>query len=476
MEQLFVVALLVSLCSATSPPFPSKIPLNCNETEFEIGVAMDLINEERDEGFVLKPVRTVSVIQQQSEKVHAGFIYYVEMDVIETDQHVLSGKTWKECTHDIPAHETVFGHCKGTVFIARPWRILKLLNYNCTLGTVPPSAIVSMCPDCPLLVTDINSNIKAKADHLAEQFNKDSNETHHFKVDDIERVRTQYVFGQSYLFQFTIKETECLKTQPDVNLADCKSLKDHEAHVGYCKGNTYHTPQREEIFKVTCEIYDPEDDDDHKRCGHGPDSPKTKEGQDKSHPGETEVKQEGNAEAGQGEAAPTKCEHHKHGHCRHHKGHKHHRCRHGHHHPPPHHHHHHHHHHDHDHHNDSHPHDPSHPHPHHHHHHHDHGHDHGHDHHNHTKDGSSSEEHTDKKPFEKRSKGSVQIYYPSGDQPSVPVPTIVRLPPPREHPGKRGKFGKHDNIEFPSEHSKLSTCPGEPLVELPKMIQDLLFV
>lgn len=65
-----MVALLVSLCSATSPPFPSVIPLDCNETQAQTEVAINLINEDRDEGFVFKPVRVRSVFQQNVSNYH----------------------------------------------------------------------------------------------------------------------------------------------------------------------------------------------------------------------------------------------------------------------------------------------------------------------------------------------------------------------------------------------------------------------
>lgn len=199
----------------------------------------------------------------------------------------------------------------------------------------------------------------------------------------------------------------------------------------------------------------------HGHCDHGPDRGNGK-GQEK--PNAPGAAQEGTGEA---EDAPSNCGHHKHGHCPHHRGHKHHGCRHDHHHEHPHHHphSHHHHHHHHDSQNQSHSHDPS---------------DHHHHHHNHTSsnDGSSSEEHSDHKRFEKRIKGSVQFYYHSGEESSVPVPTIVRPPPPPEKPGKHGKYGKHgkpDNIEFPSEHSKLATCPGAPLADLPEIVKNYIF-
>ncbi|XP_040284231.1 fetuin-B-like isoform X2 [Bufo bufo] len=378
MEQFVIIALLVALCSATSPPFPNIIALDCNETLFETDVAMNLINEHRDEGFVLRPVRVKSAVQQEPVTQHGGFIYYMDLDVVETKCSVLSGKSWKECSIDkISFHETVYGHCKVITFISKPSRSQSLLNYNCTLGTVPSRAVAHICPDCPSPVTDITPEIKAQANQIIQQFNEDSNKTHHFKVDEIERVRTQYVFGQSYFFEFIIKETECLRTQADVNLDDC-------------------------VFRADKDAVDKDyDDHRHQLCGHGPDRSNNKQGEEKTTvPGVdvAEEMQKDAGESGKGKEAPGNCEH---GRCPLHRGHKHHRCRH-----------------------------------------------------------------------EKRSKGSVEIYYLSAVGDCAPHPTIVHQPQKYEKPGKHGKF---DNIEFPSEQSKLKTCPGEPMVELPQIVQDCLF-
>ncbi|XP_075058330.1 fetuin-B-like [Mixophyes fleayi] len=439
MKQICALALflLVSLCSARSPPLlPSVIPLDCNATQIQSDLAVDLINEDRDEGFVFKPIRIKSVFQQESTKIKGASIYYLDLDVIETECSVLSGKKWKECDERIPIHEQVTGHCKAIILISRPWRILKLLNYNCTLSTVPSSTIHRMCPDCPTVI-EITDKIKEKADLLVQKFNAESNETRYFKVDDIERVRLQWVFGASYFLLFTIKETDCLKTQADVNLANCNSLKDHEAHVGFCKGSSFISRDQVELLSVSCEIYNPTDDDDsHEQCGLGQESQKVQQGK------------ENNDGKGPGEAGP---DHHRHKHGRHHRGHKRHHCHPGHHHKH------------------------AHPHHHHHHHHlnHTHQHDQSHDHHgqrNHTSEGhgSSSEENNDNKPHEKRTKGSVQIYYPMDDSTKLPTPTISRPPPP---PGKH----RSDNIDFPNEDSPLKTCPGEPLVDLPQVVQDKIF-
>ncbi|XP_063772427.1 fetuin-B-like [Pseudophryne corroboree] len=453
MEPVYVLALcvLVSLCSATSPPPPPKLtPLNCNETQLQTEIAADLINERRDEGFVLRPFRINSAYQRESSKIPDGNIYYIDFSVIETDCSVVSGKTWKECSIDIPFHEQAIGDCKAIIAISRPWRILKLLKYDCTVTPVPSSTIHRLCPDCPTVITDITAEIKAKADRLVEKFNKESNETSHFKVDHIDRVRSQWVVGPSYFFYFTIKETGCSKAQADVILENCNDLRDNETHVGFCKGSIYtSTLENVETLEVSCEIYEPKDDDnEHGHCDHGKESSTSEQGKEKpdgKRPGKA-----GRDNYAPGVRGPEF------------RGHKHHRC-HPHHHKHDHRHHSHHHHH-------------------HHHdlnqtHHHDHSHDHHkhHGHHNHTAaegHGSSSEEQSDKRSFVKKSKGSSRYYYNTDDSQIAPSPGVPR-PPHGRGPHRKSI---RDKFDFPKEVSPLQTCPGQPLVDLPQVLKDILTV
>ncbi|MEE6518945.1 hypothetical protein FKM82_030283, partial [Ascaphus truei] len=264
MEQFssFLLFVLASLCNAQVQSFPNLYPVDCNATEFEAGVALNLINEARDEGFIFSLLRVVDAYQQP-ELQRGGTVYYLTLDVLETECSILSRKSWTNCSIPMSLHQNVFGQCKAIIYIAKPWRILKLFSYNCTISPVPSRLIVKMCPDCPTRIKEVTPEIRKKADQLLDEYNKKSNQMRYFKIDHIERVSMQWVFGPSYFVDFTIKETDCLKTQSDVNLLNCNSLKDSEAHVGFCKGSVYSTRPNEEDVAVTCEIYEQKDHHGH---------------------------------------------------------------------------------------------------------------------------------------------------------------------------------------------------------------------
>ncbi|XP_012814314.2 MGC69493 protein isoform X2 [Xenopus tropicalis] len=261
MERLCILVLcvLVPLCRAESPLSPVVSPIACSATEFEAGVALDLINEDRRTGFVFKPLHVVEVHKQevQSHLYPASTIYYLTIDVLETNCSVLSRRSWKDCSQISSFHLWVFGQCKAIILLSLPWRVQKLLNYNCTTASVPLSVIVQTCPDCPIPTWGIRSETREMAEKLLGDFNKESNSTRHFRLDHIESE--------------TFQETECRKTKKNVNLMDCKFLEDKDARVGFCWGwltTNYYTG--EEDKQVTCEVYEPKVDRSPETDYHGP--------------------------------------------------------------------------------------------------------------------------------------------------------------------------------------------------------------
>ncbi|XP_078522656.1 uncharacterized protein LOC144791763 [Lissotriton helveticus] len=444
MKQLAAVLCLalLSLANAVSPdtvlplPIPPLLSEDCNATEPQASWALDEINKDRDEGFVLSLYRVVDA-HRQPAVMGPGNIFFLTIDVLETDCHVLSGKRFEDC-HIRSIHRTVFGRCKAIVYINLPRRTVKLYSYSCTLSSVPPAIISRMCPDCPVFTRDTDS-YTAKAESMVARYNRESNNTHYFKLDDIERAAMQWVFKASYFVEFIVKETNCSRLEADVS--HCEFLDDEHAHVGFCKGSMPEVPDgpREELrISVTCEIYDP------KSTGHP--HHKHHDHHGKGHHG-----------------------HHGHGHG-HGKGHGHH--------------HHHHHHHPHGH-NETHSEDGK------HHHKEDHEQKHGHgpspgephNHHDQKHHGSSSEEHTGPKPAHPppREPISTMKYYQMENATDFfPDPVITDVSPPVVHPesptaGQEGTvaptpfdpFREPVPYKFPLHPSDSPGCPTKPKHNLP---------
>ncbi|XP_069474731.1 fetuin-B-like [Ambystoma mexicanum] len=265
---------LVSLSNAVSPV--PLAPGECNVTDFPAGLLLEEINKDRNEGYVFSLFRVVDVYTQP---VGPGSVFYLTVDVLESKCSVLSGKSWKDCNIR-PLHETVFGRCKAILYLSLPWRRVKLYNYNCTLSAVPPDMIIHNCPDCPTIDTD-TAAYEDKVEALIDKYNKESNNTNYFLLDKIERASMQWVFGPSYFVEFTIRESNCSKLAE--NISECEFLEDDKAHVGFCVGSKYSTPD-DSGESVSCDIYDPKPYASHSHHrGHGCSRGHHKRGNKHSH-------------------------------------------------------------------------------------------------------------------------------------------------------------------------------------------------
>ncbi|NXN28245.1 FETUB protein, partial [Nycticryphes semicollaris] len=172
-------------------------------------LALHHINAHRREGYVLRLYRIFSVREHPQEIT--GSVFYLVLDVVDTECHVLSKKPWKDCPAR-PAHAAVYGQCKAIIYINQARNIAHLSTYECTLQQVPPRYVWRVCPDCP--VDDCPTEpkyLEAAAQSLAK-FNQQSEQPRYFSVLSVTRASMQWVVGPAYFVEFLIQETSCSKT------------------------------------------------------------------------------------------------------------------------------------------------------------------------------------------------------------------------------------------------------------------------
>ncbi|XP_065267448.1 fetuin-B-like [Emys orbicularis] len=251
------------LCSwAVSPPFVERPSLllspACNDSAVEAAadLALRQINANQREGYVLGLYRIFSV-QEQPQRI-AGSVFYLTLDVVETDCHVLSRRLWKDCKNR-PTHQTVFGQCKATLYINKPRRIVHLQSYECTLQPVPSSSFLRICPDCPVPGCPTEPKYLETAVVSLAKFNKESEQAHSFSVLNVTKASMQWVVGPSHFVEFTIQETSCSKNESVAEVSKCKPLSPELAHTGLCKGSVMDSQiDKHQFVSISCEIYDPQ--------------------------------------------------------------------------------------------------------------------------------------------------------------------------------------------------------------------------
>ncbi|NXP92841.1 HRG protein, partial [Passerina amoena] len=156
----------------------SITPADCNTIETDAGVALDLVNRHRRDGYVFGLFRVAD-----AHELHLGnsTVLYLTLDVLETECSVLSRRHWESCDYD-------FGQCKIITYTNHLLKKPQLYGFNCTLSPVPPDLVE--CKDCPvkleaLEITEQHKDIAAKA---LRKFNSEGNHTNNFAVDKVERI------------------------------------------------------------------------------------------------------------------------------------------------------------------------------------------------------------------------------------------------------------------------------------------------
>ncbi|KAH0506410.1 Fetuin-B [Microtus ochrogaster] len=323
--RLLVFCTLAACCMARSvppPPLPKPPrsyllrPRNCNDSDVlaVAGFAMQNINTDQKDGYVLSLSRVHDARehfqasdslgqprdrQQRSargwptgafqfgstvlcccQQENMGSLFYLTLDVLETGCHVLSKKSWKDCSPRI-LHESVYGQCKAMFHMNKPRRVLYLLAYNCTLRPVSRSEINNMCPDCPGPIGLSNSDVMEAATESLAKFNSE-NPSKQYSVVKVTRVTSQvklkcpaphlidllctihgtasvsprkfyeyqWVVGPSYFVDYLIKESPCTESQ-----ASCSLQPSDSEPVGLCHGSLVKAPEGK-FVSVNCEFFE----------------------------------------------------------------------------------------------------------------------------------------------------------------------------------------------------------------------------
>ncbi|XP_076973948.1 fetuin-B [Tamandua tetradactyla] len=268
-----VVLCALAACSGARPAQPTPSPptllsRGCNDSDVlaVAGFALQEINRDRKDGYVLSLNRVSDAWEHRQDGL--GALYYLTLDVLETDCHVLSRKSWKDCEPRY-LHESVYGQCKAIFYMNKPKRILYTPAYNCTLRPVSPEKIHNMCPDCPSPTSGdfSDSSVLAAATESLAEYNKNS--TKQYALVKITKSSYQWVFGPAYFVEYLIKETPCTKSQA----SSCSLLPSDSVPVGLCKG-TLAQRDTEKFISVECNFFESQapTTGDHKSTNQGPEN------------------------------------------------------------------------------------------------------------------------------------------------------------------------------------------------------------
>lgn len=249
-----VLCAVAVCCSTRSVPVqvPSRsllLPHGCNDSDVLAiaGLALQDINSDQKKGYVLSLNRVSNVQEHRQDGL--GSLFYLTLDVLETDCHVLSKKSWKDCKQRL-LHESVYGQCKALFYVNKPRRVLYLPAYNCTLRPVSQRKIQLMCPDCPGPVDVSDPKVLEAVTETLAKFNKEST-SKQYSLFKVIRASSQWVFGPSYFVKYLIKESPCTKSQA----SSCAIQSGDPVPVAVCEGSLSKR-DKETFVSVTCNFFE----------------------------------------------------------------------------------------------------------------------------------------------------------------------------------------------------------------------------
>lgn len=220
------------------------------------GQAMTKINQDRHEGYIFALHRLSDV--HTTKHGETGVVFYLTMDVVETNCSVLSKKAWKECEARPDSDTPVYGQCKAAIYMNRVHRVVRLYKYSCAVRPVPAARVSEICPDCPSHIALDNAEVQKTVSSSLEKFNKESGLANYFAVLNVTRATSGWGVAAYYHVEYTIQETTCTKSTEAAAADKCPVMECEFAHKGFCKASSYESPAGDSQISVDCELYEPE--------------------------------------------------------------------------------------------------------------------------------------------------------------------------------------------------------------------------
>uniref|UniRef100_A0A9L0IQR2 Histidine-rich glycoprotein n=1 Tax=Equus asinus TaxID=9793 RepID=A0A9L0IQR2_EQUAS len=163
-------------------------PLNCDETESVAKTALDQINKRRWNGYLFELVR---IADAHVDKAESAAVYYLVLDVEESDCPVLYKKHGEDCEPAVSRRpsDIVIGQCKVlAITYLNESQDLRVKDFNCTTSSV--SSALANTKDSPVLLDFFEDTelYRQLADRALEKYKRENDDFASFRVDKVERV------------------------------------------------------------------------------------------------------------------------------------------------------------------------------------------------------------------------------------------------------------------------------------------------
>ncbi|XP_073701053.1 alpha-2-HS-glycoprotein 1 [Garra rufa] len=250
MRELVILAALVSALHAASLPADSDVEYKCQKDQDKIAAleAERFINDHHRHGYKFK---FVSLDSRSADEKAKPCEVILGITLEETECHIVNPKPLDQCTIRAESETKVTAKCNVTISSVEKKAAVK--RYICDTEPGSHEMLVKICPDCPSLLPLHDPTALESVKSALQKFNKESNHKSYFKLMEVGRISTQWMFsGQSYFAEFAIMETNCTNKEAPQKEEACNALCGDQARYGFCKSSKVGT----EEIEVECEIYE----------------------------------------------------------------------------------------------------------------------------------------------------------------------------------------------------------------------------
>ncbi|XP_034371499.1 histidine-rich glycoprotein [Arvicanthis niloticus] len=226
-------------------------PTDCDASKPLSEKVLDLINKGRRSGYAFQLLR---VSDAHLDSVGTATIYYLVLDVIESDCWVLSTKAQDDCLPARWPSEIVIGQCKVIATrYSNESQDLRVNGYNCTTSSV--SSALGNTKDSPVLLDFFEDSelYRKQAQKALDKYKRENGDFASFRVERAERViRARGGERTNYYVEFSVRNcsTQHFPRYPPV-FGFCRAVLSYSIEAFDLE-----TP---EYTDINCEVFNTED-------------------------------------------------------------------------------------------------------------------------------------------------------------------------------------------------------------------------
>ncbi|XP_004424658.1 PREDICTED: histidine-rich glycoprotein [Ceratotherium simum simum] len=247
----FTAALLLTLLVTLQYSWAVS-PIGCDAVDSVAEKALDLINEIRRDGYLFQLLR---ITDAHLDKTESTAVYYLVLDVKESNCPVLSRKHGGECESDVSRRpsDIVIGQCKviaaTSLDESQDLKDLRVYHFNCTTSSV--SSALANTKDSAVFIDFFEDTelYKKQADKALEKYKRENDDFASFRVDKVERVaRARGGERTNYYVDFSVRNCSIHHfPRPSKVFGFCRAVLSYEVGV-----SDLETP---EDIVVNCEVF-----------------------------------------------------------------------------------------------------------------------------------------------------------------------------------------------------------------------------